>query len=78
VRGAAHVHVLDEPHLGAVRLAELQQAIISSSLTPRMTTVSILKPGEERCGRVDAGQDAIELVVAGQALTKRSRRAYRG
>ncbi len=40
----------------------------SSSLTPRMTTVSSLRAGEERRGRVDAGEHAMELVVPRQRL----------
>ena len=44
-------------------LANSTIATSSSSLTPRMTTVSILKPGKSGVGGVDAGQHAIELVV---------------
>ena len=46
----AHVHVLDEPHLGADPARRTPaRSISSSSLTPRMTTVSSLSPANPAC-----------------------------
>ena len=59
-RRAADVHVLDEADFGARRSGRTRGArAISSSLTPRITTVSILsaeKPGARRRG--DPGEHA--------------------
>ena len=46
--------------------ANSSSGISSSSLTPRMTTVSILKPGNAIDGGVDAGEHARQLVEARQ------------
>ena len=69
VRRAADVHVLDEPDLGAEPLARTPGATSSSSsLTPRMTTESILSP--EKPARAAA---AIPASTRGMVVEARQR-----
>ena len=68
MRGASHVHVLDEPDLGAVAAAELDQSHELVVIGAADDDGVELEAGEERRGGADAGEHAIELVQAGELL----------
>ena len=78
MRGAADVHVLDEPDLGADRPAELEQIdqlVVVDAVDDHGVD---LEAGKERCGGGDAIEDAIQFVVARQIAEALRAAACRG
>ena len=66
LRGAAHVHVLDEAHLGVTRAAKLDQidefVLVDAANDHRVD----LERSELACRRRDALAHAVELVESGE------------
>jgi hypothetical protein len=68
VRGAADIHVFDEPHLAATLAAEREQRLELIVVDTANHDRVDLEAGEEWRGGIDALQHAIELVGPRQGL----------